>query len=174
METIKKFKIWWVWQDEQQQAWLQGMAARGWHLSAVNSLLGLYTFQRGAPANMAYRWDMSPDRFAPDYQRLLEDAGWRHVLVSGGRYCWRKPVGAGETPEIFTDPAEKLRKFKRMLVPCVAMAVTQVALLFQWSDWGRAPLALTALNCLSLGFGLIAAYSAVRLGRRIAALKRAA
>ncbi|WP_371867129.1 hypothetical protein [Duganella lactea] len=32
------------------------MAARGWHLSAVNSLLGLYTFQRGAPANMAYRW----------------------------------------------------------------------------------------------------------------------
>lgn len=174
METIRKFKLWSVWQDEEQEAWLQGMAGQGWHLCAVNALFGLYTFQRGEPAQMAYRWDLSPDRFEPDYQRLLEDAGWQQVAVSEGRYCWRKPVSAGQRPEIFTDPAEKLRKFKRMLVPCLAMVVLQMLLFFQWSDGGRAPWALSGINWLSLGFGLIAAYSAVQLGRRIAALKRTA
>lgn len=173
MKTVKKFKLWSVWQDDEQEAWLQRMAAQGLHLRARNALLGVYTFERGAPARMAYRWDMSPDRFDPAYQRLLEDAGWERVAVSEGRYCWRKPLGAGETAEIFTDPAEKRRKYQRLLLPCVAMAVMQVVMLLQWSDWGRAPLALTALNWLSLGIGLIAAYSAVRLGQRIAALKAA-
>lgn len=171
METIRKFRVWWVWQDEEQEAWLQSMAAQGWHLFAVHPLLGVYTFQRGERANMAYRWDMSADRFDMDYKRLLEDAGWEHITVSEGRYCWRKAIINGKVPEIFTDPAEKRRKFKRLLVPCLAMVVMQTLLFFQWSDWGRAPLALSLMNWLSLGFGVIAAYSAVQLGRRLAALK---
>lgn len=114
---MKKFRAWWAWQDEQHGAWLQRMAAQGWHLRAAN-WLEIYTFERGAPA-------------------------------------------------------DRLRRYRRLLAPCVAMVVAQLLLVSQWADWGRAPLALNALNWLSLGIGAIAAYSAVQLGRRMAALKAA-
>ena len=169
---MRKFKLWFAWQDDEHGAWLQQMAAQGWHLRSVN-WLDIYTFERGAPAQVAYRWDPWPDNFEPAYRRLLEDAGWEYVAVHGGWHCWRKPVVAGQVAEIFTDPADKLRRYRRLLVPCVAVTVAQLLLLFQSIDWSRAPFALSLLNWLSLGFGAIAAYSAIRLGQRIAALKSA-
>lgn len=167
---MKKFKLWFSWQDERHGAWLQGMAASGWHLRAA-SVFDVYTFERGAPAEVAYRWDLWPNKFEPDYRRLLEDAGWEYVAAHGGWHCWRKPIEGGRVPEIFTDPAEKLRKYRRLMVPCVALAAVQGLLLLQRTDWGRAPSALSALNWVALAFGAVAAYSAVQLGRRIAALK---
>ncbi|MRW90295.1 DUF2812 domain-containing protein [Duganella sp. FT80W] len=169
---MKKFRPWWAWQDEQHGAWLQRMAAQGWYLRAAN-WLEIYTFERGAPAEVAYRWDLHLNNFEPDYRQLLEDAGWEYVAAHGGWHCWRKPIVAGQVPEIFSDPADRLRRYRRLLAPCVAMVVAQLLLVSQWADWGRAPLALNALNWLSLGIGAIAAYSAVQLGRRMAALKAA-
>jgi hypothetical protein len=167
---MKKFKLWFSWQDEQHGAWLQEMAAEGWHLRSVN-LFDIYSFERGAPAEVAYRWDLWPNNFEPDYRRLLEDVGWEYVAAHGGWHCWRKPIEAGRVPEIFTDPAEKLRKYRRLLIPCAAMAAAQGIAVLQWTNWGRAPLALSVLNWISLGIGALAAYSAVQLGRRMAALK---
>ncbi|MHA4868573.1 DUF2812 domain-containing protein [Duganella sp. PWIR1] len=169
---MKKFRQWWSWQDREHGAWLQSMAAQGWHLQAGN-WLDIYTFKRGAPAEVAYRWDLHVNNFEPEYRRLLEDAGWEYVAAHGGWHCWRQPIVNGRVPEIFTDPADRLRRYRRLLIPCLAMVVSQLLLLAQWADWGRAPLALSVLNWVSLGIGAIAAYSAVQLGRRIVALKAA-
>jgi hypothetical protein len=42
---IRKWKLFWAWQDEKEEAWLRQMAQEGLHLKSPG--LGMYTFQPG-------------------------------------------------------------------------------------------------------------------------------
>ena len=115
-QLVKKFKWWWVWQDGMHERWLQEQARQGLHLHASDPLGIRMTFERGAPADMAYRWDFPGVKADPVYTQLFVDAGWERVVDVGGWRCWRKPVVDGKIPEIFTDVASKVRKYQRSLV----------------------------------------------------------
>ena len=54
--TFRKFRWFWAWQDEQEEAWLSEMATRGYHLEKPQ-LFGIYHFQVGDPDNVIYRLD---------------------------------------------------------------------------------------------------------------------
>ena len=115
-QLVKKFKWWWVWQDGMHERWLQEQARQGLHLHASDPLGIRMTFERGAPADMAYRWDFPGVKADPVYTQLFVDGGWERVVDVGGWRCWRKPVVDGKIPEIFTDVASKVRKYQRSLV----------------------------------------------------------
>lgn len=122
--VVWKFKLWFVWQDEQHQRWLEQQASAGLHLVDTNSV-GLHKFRRGAPADVVYRWDMGCHHQDPQYRQLFEDAGWELVATASHWHCWRKPRQPGQTNEIFTDAAGKLGKYRRVMV------TLGVAILFQ-------------------------------------------
>lgn len=168
---VRKYKLWFAWQDEQCEAWLQGMAAQGLHLRSMNAF-GVYIFERGEPADVAYRLEVGGNSFDLAYQRLLRDAGWEYVaVVTAGWHCWRHPIAAGQSaPELFTDNADKRRKYWRMLVPFVLVLAFQLYNAVGWLRWG-APASWTMLETLSMGIGLLCAFSMVKLGQRIAALR---
>lgn len=115
-QLVKKFKWWWVWQDGMHERWLQEQARQGLHLHASDPLGIRMTFERGAPAAMAYRWDFPGVKADPVYTQLFVDGGWERVVDVGGWRCWRKPVVDGKIPEIFTDVPSKVRKYQRSLV----------------------------------------------------------
>lgn len=114
-QLVKKFKWWWVWQDGMHEQWLQEQARQGLHLHASDPLGVRMTFERGAPADMAYRWDFPGVKTDPVYTQLFVDAGWERVVDVGGWRCWRKAVVDGKIPEIFTDAPSKVRKYQRSL-----------------------------------------------------------
>ena len=79
MTTISKFKWFWAWQDEKEEAWLHEMAKEGLHLQRMG-LPGSYIFEVGEPRDDYYRMDFITDR--KDYQnylQLFKDAGWEHI-----------------------------------------------------------------------------------------------
>ncbi|WP_332860337.1 DUF2812 domain-containing protein [Janthinobacterium svalbardensis] len=115
-QLVKKFKWWWVWQDGMHERWLQEQARQGLHLHASDPLGIRMTFERGAPADMAYRWDFPGVKADPVYTQLFIDGGWERVVDVAGWRCWRKPVVDGKIPEIFTDVPSKVRKYQRNLV----------------------------------------------------------
>jgi hypothetical protein len=169
VKTVRKFKLWFVWQDEQHQQWLQQQAAQGLHLRDTN-IFGLHTFERGAPADIAYRWDvryMTPDA---EYRQLFQDAGWEHVTSSLGWHCWRKPRKAGVATEIFTDSRDRAAKYQRvirLLAAVMAVEVLTALLLpdsqfFQGMAWGMG-VATIVIGGLSL----------FMLARRVKAVKHA-
>lgn len=55
-KTINKNRLFWPWQDEKEEAWLEEMSREGWHLQAVK-LLCTYTFVMDEPAPYVYRLD---------------------------------------------------------------------------------------------------------------------
>jgi hypothetical protein len=118
METEKcwKFRLFWAWQEEQEEKWLTEMSRAGWHLSAFG-IFGVYNFRKGTPKNFAYRLDYqsstSKDRQA--YLQLFQDAGWEHLGNLSAWEYFRKETKPGEEPEIFTDPESKIQKYHRIV-----------------------------------------------------------
>jgi hypothetical protein len=113
--TLTKYKLFWPWQDEKEEAWLEDMSARGYHLSRVG-LPYTYRFNKGEPRQYTYRMDYMylDKKKTMEYLQVFQDAGWEYLgEMSNWRY-WRKPVGAGETAEIFTDNESKIKKYQRV------------------------------------------------------------
>ncbi|MYM85936.1 DUF2812 domain-containing protein [Rugamonas sp. FT82W] len=133
--TVRKFKLWWAWQDERHEQWLESLAAQGLHLLDANAI-GMHTFARGAPADVAYRWDIPVRQNDAEYLQLFQDAGWEHVATAGGWHCWRKTRVAGAAAEIFTDSASRISKYQTALrLLSMAMLAQSPALLKFAIDW---------------------------------------
>ena len=114
--TTRKFKWFWAWQDEAEEAWLRGMSQQGWHLSSVG-IPTVYDFESGEPADIVYRLDYrSPSKMdKEDYLQLFRDAGWEYVGEMSGWYYFRKGAQPGEELEIYTDAESKISKYQRLL-----------------------------------------------------------
>jgi hypothetical protein len=114
--TLKRTKWFWPWQDEKEEAWLEGMSRTGWHLKSVH-LPCVYTFDKGNPSHKIYRLDYMPLNKGNnlEYLQIFQDAGWEYIgEMSNWRY-WSKLVANGEPSEIFTDNESKIRKYQRLL-----------------------------------------------------------
>lgn len=115
MNTIKKFKWFWAWQDEKEELWLHQMAQQGLHLQSVK-LPGSYLFEVGEPRNDYYRMDFITDR--KDYEsylQLFKDAGWEHLGEMGGWQYFRTAAKDNAVPEIYTDKDSKAMKYQRLI-----------------------------------------------------------
>jgi len=113
---ISKYKWFWAWQDDKEEAWLTQMSQEGLHLKSLG-FPGFYFFTPGEPANYVYRLDFVTDN--KDYQnylQLFKDAGWEHLGRMGGWQYFRTLAGEGELPEIYSDPYSKVQKYRRLLI----------------------------------------------------------
>ncbi len=115
-EIIKQFKFFWPWQDQEQEKWLEEQSQSGLHLKKPNNLIGIYTFETGAPKSFTYRLDFQADLKDNNdsYIQLFEDAGWEYLGESSWQY-FRKPNRAGDSNEIFTDNQSKIKKYERLV-----------------------------------------------------------
>jgi hypothetical protein len=170
-EIIRKFKWFWAWQDEKEEAWLSEMAEKGFHLEKV-CLPGQYTFKVGEPEKYAYRLDYQPLRRADreSYLQLFKDAGWEHVGDMSNWVYFRKKASAGETPEIFSDTDSKITKYQRIILYLVIFLPILIILKPDAGDPPRANLLIMEGFFLLL----IVLYSIVmiQLIRRITQLKK--
>jgi len=113
---IRKFKWFWAWQDQKEEAWLHQMAQQGYHLARL-VFPAVYEFSHGEPGDVIYRLDY-PDVKKDDiavYLQLFQDSGWEHVDEGMGWYYFRKIADPDSSNEIFTDPETKVQRFNRLL-----------------------------------------------------------
>jgi Protein of unknown function (DUF2812) len=116
-KTTKRVWRWLLpWDDEKEERWLAEQARSGWRLTAVRCFGG-YTFERAAPAEMAYRLDVAPSKLhdRSEYFGLFRDAGWQHLGHRGLWQFFAKEAADGRTAEIYTDNRSKIGKYRRIL-----------------------------------------------------------
>lgn len=168
-ETKRLFRWFWPWQDEQEKAWLSSVAGeRGLHLVSL-APPGIYTFRVGEPQPMICRLDYQylkgQDR--PGYLQLFLDAGWEHGGEMSNWQYLRRPQVEGEGTEIFTDPASKAEKHRRVLPFLVLISFvlgTQLtsSLYSRWPSTG-----LEVIRGLLFGMLMLLLYTVIRIGLRI-------
>jgi hypothetical protein len=170
-ETRRVLKFYGVWQDEREEAWLSRMAGEGWHLE--RAFIGCYTFRRGQPREMAYRLDyrLLKGKERSDYFQLFRDAGWEYVDTLANWHYFRTPATDGELPEIYTDPASRIDKYRRVMWILVLILAMNVCIIT-----GRlpeqTPWFLSWIRLLQAGAVLVLGYAVLRILARIGQIKR--
>jgi hypothetical protein len=177
--TVKKFRWFWVWQDEAEESWLDNMSQKGYHLLSV-SLPGFYTFLKAEPRNYVYRLDYQTfhKKDKEEYMQLFRDAGWEYIGEMSSWQYFRKETKPGGVTEIFTDFESKITKYKRVLT-YIGFFYFILIILFtdliytgpvRWHEsypwWGSVPQAIIFLVLL------LFTYAIIRLAIRMRQLKK--
>jgi hypothetical protein len=170
-QIIRKRKLFWPWQDLEEEAWLEQMSRQGLHLKKVHRL-GQYDFEPGRPAENIYRMDFQDalHKNKDAYLRLFIDSGWEHLGEMSGWQYFRRPVQPEGEREIFTDPDSKIQKYKRYLTYLNAIypsyLICFVGLWSVWPEW------LMWVNVAVIIFSSIYfIYTGKRINERINRLK---
>lgn len=172
---VSKFKWFWGWQDDKQEAWLEEMSREGLQMTNIKAF-GRYVFKVDTTKEYVYRMDF--DRTSgrdSDYFRLIEEAGWERVIQVLGWQYWRKETSEGKSAEIFTDNESKIKKYQRFLtslfVPTSGSSFIVLALFARYP--GRHPqwVVITTFSLFGIWY-LFLALNAVKVVQRINDLKR--
>ena len=172
MNTVTKFKWFWAWQDEKEEAWLAEMAHQGYHLENIG-LPGQYTFRQGESGNYVYRLDFQTMR-AKDrdsYLQLFVDAGWEHIGDMGGWVYFRHKVNGSEIPDIYSDLDSKMGKYQRIIAYLVIFLPIMIILLPKVSDTLRYGPFMIILVVLSTSLMLLYTFAMIQIFRRMNQLK---
>jgi hypothetical protein len=115
--TVRKYKWFWPWQDEMEEAWLREQSQQGRHLSDVG-IPCTYTFESGEPTDFVYRLDYpgSHKLDKEEYLQLFKDASWECIKERTGWYYFRQKAQPDQELEIYTDAESKIDKYQRLLV----------------------------------------------------------
>ncbi|MFZ5351142.1 MAG: DUF2812 domain-containing protein [Bacillota bacterium] len=118
METnniLKVRKIFWAWQDELEETWLESMAMKGFHFVDTTKF-GTYTFMKGEPKKVRYCLDYQASQAEKEkYMHIFTDAGWEYIGQLNNWQYYRKEYEGDEAPEIFSDIESKIQKYNRVL-----------------------------------------------------------
>jgi len=104
---------------QNEERWLEHMAAQGYKLTRHNSLLTLvYRFVSASPEQVSIKIDYRTFKSQIDFQdycSLFEDSGWFHVAGtkdSGNQYFRR--VNANSNEDIFSNATSRAERYKRL------------------------------------------------------------
>jgi hypothetical protein len=113
---MHKFKWFWAWQDEDEEAWLREMSNQGWHFTGIG-FPTIYNFESGDARDYVYRLDYRSHykMDKEDYLQLFSDAGWEYVEQMAGWHYFRQLAQPGEDLEIYSDAESKIEKYQRLL-----------------------------------------------------------
>jgi hypothetical protein len=170
MTTLKLFRWFWAWDDDKEEAWLRGMAQKGWHFKSV-ALPGNYTFEQGEPRDFVYRLDyFTEKKDILNYLQIFQDAGWEYMGEMGAWQYFRKEAIPGEEMDIFSDKESKAKKYQRILFILVAILPILVVNI---NNLNRMTDSFTqALTFVFFFFLILYGYAIIKLGMRVNALKR--
>lgn len=171
MTEMTKFRWFWAWDDEKEEAWLRQMALSGWHLRRVG-FPNFYTFEQGGPRDVAYRLDFFTGvKDKASYLQLFSDAGWEHVGEYGSWQYFRKEASGGEVPEIFTDNESKIKKYQRVLAVLAFVCSLMVLVRANPATQGASPFYLV-ITLVWFVIIMLLVYGILKLMGRIKQLQR--
>lgn len=109
-------KLFWAWEHEKEEKWLDAMSAKGLQLTGIGFCK--YTFEEGNKGEYTYRLELlenSPTHAESiAYIRFLEETGVEYV---GSIFRWayfRKKAAEGDF-EIYSDIDSKIKHHKRII-----------------------------------------------------------
>jgi hypothetical protein len=120
------YKLYWAWQFDKEEKWLNECSAIGLHLTDVGFLR--YTFEEGLPGAYSHKlellnnWPSHPESVA--YIRFLEDTG---VEMVGSILRWvyfRKKSELGKF-DLFSDLDSRINHLNRILMLFIPIMLLQ-------------------------------------------------
>lgn len=127
---IKKYKklpgVFFGWEDEKEEKWLEKLSKRGLHFVRYNLLY--YVFQVGDPKEYIYKIDYKSTKNSDidEYLNIFEDTGWEHVAEFLGWHYFRIEKEKANIQDIYTDNNSKIEKYRGYLKTLKIIAICEI------------------------------------------------
>lgn len=170
-------KVFFIWQYEKEEKWLNEMAAKGLHLTDVGFFR--YVFEEGTPGAYQYSLQMLPNSVnhpeSRKYIEFMEETGAEHVGTMKRWVYFRRP--ASDAPfEIWSDIDNKIKHMQSiyrlsgiLAGVCVTAGVANLSIGLSADDFYASYNLGVAIPCLI--FGLFIAFGAGRMTKPLKKLK---
>lgn len=169
--TKRVFKVFWAWQDQKEERWLEQMTLEGWSLAHVAG--ASYTFERTEPREMIYCIDYQEvsGPAEEEYLQLCADMGWELVGRSLNWFYFRRPFGPGISLELYTDNASRIKRYRSQLrtmaialAPMFLLALVVFPTPLRLADgwWMQVAAFVTITGLLALLYGIARVWAVVR------------
>jgi len=165
------YKLYWAWQFDKEEKWLNECSAKGLHLCDVGVFR--YTFEEGVPGAYSHKlellenWPTHPESVA--YIRFLEDTG---VEMVGSILRWvyfRKKTEDGPF-DLFSDIDSRIKHLNRIIflfLPIMFLEFSAgISNLFMQNSSNR------FIGGLALFVGCLLAYGALVINKKKQRLKK--
>jgi hypothetical protein len=167
-------KMFWLWQYEKEEQWLNEMSAKGLQLISVG--LSRYTFQDGVPGEYNYRLELlnNPPSHekSREYITFLEDTGAEHIASLFRWAYFRKKASYGPF-DLFSDADSKIRHHRRVSSMIGIYGGMNMALfLMRAIEWFIDGERIPYVHFLNLAAALLCLYAFYRIEKKIARLKK--
>ena len=136
---MKINKLFFVWNSEKEEKWLNEMSLKGWKL--ISAKLFRYDFIEEAYDGYIYRVEIlrkSPKhRESYEYIQFVEETGVECIGCNGLKVYFRKKAEDGEF-DLFSDINSRIKYLKRIIIPigvisliCVAVGLVNIIVFSQ-------------------------------------------
>ena len=157
-------KIFWIWESDKEEEWLNTMSAEGWLLCDVG--LCRYTFAEGTPGEYQYRlelldnWPSHPKSI--EYLHFLEETGAEHI-GSVLRWVYIRKMAGADGFDLFSDIRSRIHHLDRILFLAGIAGglnfMNAVNCISRWQQtYVQGDMVMAALCCavfLPLGYGFL-------------------
>lgn len=115
MKEIKTiWHLWWGWNPEKIENWLEEMEDEGWNLIKVDFNHMRFKFEKGESRKVRYCVDYQ-NNVEDNYFELFKEDNWELVdNIATPWYIWRKSY-KNERPNIYTDTKSLIERNNRLL-----------------------------------------------------------
>lgn len=128
---MRKFKLFWAWDFDKEERWLNEMSAQGWQFRKYHFFW--YDFEKGAPNEYRYRLEMLDElpssQKSRQYLDFLAETGVEKVDSYLRWVYLRRPAALGEF-NLFSDLDSRIRHLKRiralLAIPALLMVVNLI------------------------------------------------
>ena len=121
MKRITRFRMYFAWDFDSEEKWINKMSEKGWQLESVGP--GRYTFFAGVPREYIYRLELlkktAADEREKQYIRRLE-AGGAQKIATNGQWAYFRKLRADGDFAIYKSTDSKLRYVRgvaRLYIP---------------------------------------------------------
>lgn len=108
-ERMKITKLWWTWNFDKEEEWLNEMAEQGYAL--VSAKWCFYEFERTEPGEYIIRLEFQKED--PKYLSFMNDIGAERISYWFGWNYYRRKSELGEF-DLFSDLKSKINHLKRI------------------------------------------------------------
>ena len=161
MERKTVYKLFFVWDMEKEEAWLNEMAMHGWILDKVGFMR--YTFVKGEPDSYAIRFELHGND--PAYIAFMEETGAEYIGRVAGWMYFRKQASLGAF-DIYSDIDSRIGMLGR-LAKMLSMVGAANIIIGLMNSLNR-----TSIGWVNLLCGCMLMYGLGRIHGKIEALKR--
>jgi hypothetical protein len=174
IDTKIALKLFLPWQDENEEKWLEEMAAIGWKLESVVPLF--YSFRSGSPEQTTIRLDYKStwDKDYQEYLATFRDAGWTLQTTLGNWHYFSIKPQNNVVPEIYNSNRTKAQKYRRLLIgltPLMLLIINPLVHAFDFGSQSYFSGVNVAIRVFYLSAALLFIYSFVRVWIKLIHLK---